>query len=393
MNTTTPFVPTITDSLIEKATQVYQESLRLHSSIHPENHATIKKLLAHVHSYYSNQIEGHFTYLSDIKKMLAEKYVTGELKNKRTLDLHQAHLKTEQFLDVNALQLFKAKSYLNTHKAFYDFLNDDKELWVTSEDKTKSFKMVPGEFRKFNVHVGNHVAPEPSEVAPLMQTFEAAYSKSERFVESFIKIAAAHHRFSYIHPFLDGNGRVNRLMTTYQLKQILGEVNLLWSLNRGLARSRQAYYNALSHADSPRMGDLDGRGNLSLQALGHFVHFIFDTCLDQIQFMQSLLNLNGLIGRIEKYITHVNNGFINHPKLRPETFIVLKEVILLGSLERGKVASLTGLGERTARSLTSELLRMGFFESESHRSVLKWAIPIQAVPYWFPDLYGGNQEF
>ena len=52
-----------------------------------------------------------------------------------------------------------------------------------------------------------------------------------------IAVAAAHHRFVWIHPFYDGNGRVVRLMSHAMLKR-LGVGSSLWSVARGLARHR-----------------------------------------------------------------------------------------------------------------------------------------------------------
>ena len=83
-------------------------------------------------------------------------------------------------------------------------------------------------------------------------------------------MAAAHHRLNYIHPFPDGNGRVSRLMShAMALKAGIG-AHGLWSVSRGLARgldSGREYKTWMDRADTPRQGDLDGRGNLSRRAL------------------------------------------------------------------------------------------------------------------------------
>ena len=52
--------------------------------------------------------------------------------------------------------------------------------------------------------------------------------------------AAAHHRFAWIHPFLDRNGRVVRLMSHATLLDSL-DTGSLWSVSRGLARNGDAY--------------------------------------------------------------------------------------------------------------------------------------------------------
>src|SRR5581483_9115744 len=98
-----------------------------------------------------------------------------------------------------------------------------------------------------------------------------------------VAIAAAHHRFNYIHPFPDGNGRVSRLMS-HAMAQLAGiGAHGLWSISRGLARGLTApseYKRMMDLADMPRQGDLDGRGNLSLKALNEFVLWFLKVCLD-----------------------------------------------------------------------------------------------------------------
>lgn len=52
-------------------------------------------------------------------------------------------------------------------------------------------------------------------------------------------------------------------------------------------------------ADTPRQGDLDGRGNLSLKALHEFVEWLLNVALDQVQFMTELFDFDGLRARLE----------------------------------------------------------------------------------------------
>ena len=76
----------------------------------------------------------------------------------------------------------------------------------------------------------------------------------------------------------------------------------LWSISRGLARSREQYRAVLANADLPRWNDLDGRGNLTAKGLQAFCEFFLSTCIDQVQFMRSCLDPSPLLARIEVYL-------------------------------------------------------------------------------------------
>jgi hypothetical protein len=79
----------------------------------------------------------------------------------------------------------------------------------------------------------------------------------------------------------------------------------LWSVSRGLARgldSRGDYKRMMDHADSPRQGDLDGRGNLSRRALAEFTTWFLKVCMDQVRFMGGLFELETLIDRLRLYV-------------------------------------------------------------------------------------------
>ena len=118
-----------------------------------------------------------------------------------------------------------------------------------------------------------------------------------RFLEGFEKVCArlsesesilagaAHHRLVWIHPFLDGNGRVARLMSHAMLLDTL-DTGAFWPVARGLARNVERYKTLLADYDLTRRNDLDGRGNLSEEALAEFTRFFLTICIDQVDFME-----------------------------------------------------------------------------------------------------------
>src|SRR5437763_1079176 len=72
----------------------------------------------------------------------------------------------------------------------------------------------------------------------------------------------------------------------------------VWSIARGFGRNIAAYKGHLSACDLPRRNDLDGRGNLSEEELVKFTRFFLETCIDQVGFMQALVQPDRLRARI-----------------------------------------------------------------------------------------------
>jgi Fic family protein len=89
--------------------------------------------------------------------------------------------------------------------------------------------------RKRDVQVGTHDAISAGAVPRFLQRCEQVYASAGK-TESVIGIAAAHHRLLWIHPFLDGNGRVAMLMSHAMMLDSL-DTGAVWSVARGLARN------------------------------------------------------------------------------------------------------------------------------------------------------------
>ena len=148
---------------------------------------------------------------------------------------------------------------------------------------------MPGKLRPRHVKIGRHVPVSPGAVPRFLARFEAVYRAPELGrIDRVVAVPAAHHRLLWIHPFLDGNGRVARLVSHAMLRET-GVGTSLWSVSRGLARSVTDYKRALMAADEPRRNDVDGRGALSEVALTEFCEFFLRVCVDQVEFMASVL--------------------------------------------------------------------------------------------------------
>lgn len=198
-----------------------------------------------------------------------------------------------------------------------------------------------------------------------------------------IAFAVAHHRFNYIHPFPDGNGRVSRLMSHAMSHRSGIGAHGLWSISRGLARGladRTEYKALMDAADAPRYGDLDGRGNLSLSALTEFVAWFLEVALDQVRFMSEQFDLDNLTRRLRRYVERDD-------RIRREVADLLVEAAIRGEFERGEARRITGLSERSARRAVAESIELGLLASETSKGALSLRFPQHLAEDLFPRLF------
>ncbi|MBV6424889.1 MAG: hypothetical protein NAOJABEB_02703 [Steroidobacteraceae bacterium] len=362
-----------------------REASELSAQLHPVVRLSVADLVRSMNCYYSNLIEGHNTHPRDIDRALAADYSRDP--HRRDLQLEaRAHTEVQRMIDerVDALPGPPVSgAFIEwTHREFCTRLPDTL-LVVVNPDTGERVPVVPGQLRTRTVAVGPHVPPAPEDLPAFMGRFEQAYDAT-RLTKSrqVIAVAAAHHRFLWIHPFLDGNGRVARLLSHALLLDI-GIGSALWSVSRGLARNSGEYKRLLMAADQPRRNDLDGRGALSHDALIDFCTFFLETCLDQIRYMRELLDPSELQRRMELYVRDEESA----ERLPKRSFAVLREALLTGQLERGRVPMLIDTSERTARRVISVLIEKRLLVSGSHKAPLRLGFPIDVVERWFPKLY------
>ncbi|MCE3590001.1 Fic family protein, partial [Escherichia coli] len=171
---------------------------------------------------------------------------------------------------------------------------------------------------------------------------------------------------AWIHPFLDGNGRVARLMSHAMLLDAL-DTGGVWSIARGLGRNVQAYKRHLAACDLARRNDLDGRGTLSEEELASFTTFFLKTCIDQVDFMAGLVEPEQLRSRIRRWAAEETD----RGRLPAKAIQVIDAALYRGELPRGEVESIVGTGERQARRVTSALTSLGVLTADSSRAPLQ----------------------
>jgi Fic family protein len=368
-------------SLTDLAIDLAQKSAGFRRSLPESLSTSLAELVRSMNCYYSNLIEGHDTHPIDIERALKNDYSRDA--SRRNLQLEaKAHIAVQQWIDSGGLKgrVLTVDAIRETHHRFCASLPGDL-LWVEDPLTREAVQVIPGELRQRDVRVGAHMAISPLAVPRFLYRFEEVYSKLGK-TENILAIAAAHHRLAWIHPFLDGNGRVARLISHATLLETL-DSGALWSIARGLARNVDIYKRHLAACDLPRRNDLDGRGNLSEENLAEFTRFILLTCIDQVTFMERLVQPDRLRVRIQLWAEEE----IRLNRLAPKSGAVLEAILFRGELPRGDVAAVVGTGDRQARRVVATLLEQGVLVSESTRAPLRLAFPATLASRWMPGLF------
>ncbi|HVC37069.1 MAG TPA: Fic family protein, partial [Gammaproteobacteria bacterium] len=122
---------------------------------------------------------------------------------------------------------------------------------------------------------------------------------------------------------------------------------------------------------------------LSEENLAEFTRFFLSTCIDQVTFMEHLLQPDQLRARILLWTEEEIR--LNHLPL--QSGAILEAVLYRGELPRADAADIVGTGDRQARRVVSALLEQGVLRSESTRAHLRLAFPTTLAARWMPGLF------
>lgn len=380
--------------LLERSSDLARAAIALGTASGKTAQIELRSLLRSMNSYYTNRMEGEHTRPSDIERALQHDFsANADLARKQRLAV--AHIRTEQLCETEVNRRLAAQA---------DAKGDDVARWLYSPEAltwlhSELFRelpaddlrlsdgslMEPGKIRQRQVAVGRHEAPTPKSLPLFLARWSEAYGRTRRGEASIVALAASHHRLAWMHPFLDGNGRVTRLHT-HLLLHARGLTNGLWSPLRGFARTEDRYKSLLQAADEHRRGDLDGRGNLTQSGLINWIHYTLDVCIDQIEFMAQQLNVNGMRERMNAALAFESS--VVKSGVRAEALMPLHYLFATQTeLGRAEFKTMTGLGERVATETLSALVRRGFLATDSAYGKLRFAVPRHALRFYFPALW------
>lgn len=367
--------------LIDLVMELVAKSAGFKRSLPAALQVSLASMVRNMNCYYSNLIEGHNTHPVEIERALEGDY-SKDLKKRSLQEEARAHVVVQEWIDRGGLgsAIFSQEAISEIHQRFCSLLPEDL-LWVKNPDTQKKIKIIPGALRQWDVKVGNHVSISPGAVPRFLDRFESIYSGLGK-TEGILALAAIHHRLLWIHPFLDGNGRVTRLMSHAATLTLL-DTSGIWSIARGLARNVEKYKEHLANCDLSRRNDLDGRGALSEEALASFTEFFLETCIDQVNFMEKLMQPDLLRSRILLWAREENQL----DNLPPQVTKILEAILYSGELLRGEIPTLLNVTDRHARRFTSILMEKGVLVSDTSRSPLRLAFPAALAGRWMPGLF------
>ena len=367
--------------LNDLAVELTAKASAFRSSLPPGIREALANLVRAMNCYYSNLIEGHDTHPIDIERALVNDFSADPKQRNLQLEA-KAHIEVQEWIDTGGLaeRATSIDGLRETHARFCSLLPEDL-LRVKMDDTGEMLPLDPGSWRERHVKVGRHIAVSPGAIPRFMEHFEWAYSRLGR-IDAITAVAAAHHRFVWIHPFLDGNGRVARLMSHAMMLDAL-DTGGVWSVARGLARTVDEYKGRLAACDMARRNDLDGRGALSQEELAAFTAYFLGVCIDQVDFMAALVEPGRLRTRIHRWVEE--EAALGH--LPAKASAILDAVLYRGELPRGELEAIVGTGDRQARRVAASLIDLGVLTSDSSRAPLRMAFPAALASHWMPGLF------
>ncbi len=212
---------------------------------------------------------------------------------------------------------------------------------VRGENKT------PGEYRRSQNWIGGSninnavfIPPHQNSVDDLMSDLELFWHNTDIHVPELIRIALSHYQFETIHPFLDGNGRIGRLLITLFLvgRGLLRKPSLY--LSDFFERNRGSYYDALTRVRE---------SNDIIHWITFFLSAVIETANKGKNTFESILQLKQEVDTLLlKYGRRAKNADKVMKHLYQEPFITIKGV-----------SHLLGVTHQSASSLVKQLMADG----------------------------------
>ncbi len=231
----------------------------LHGLANPDLLMSLLSPMTDQEAVLSSRIEGTQASFEDVLQYEADP--GGDVQPKKKEDI------TEIINYRNAME--HAVEEMKDFRLHLDLL---KEIHAILLDSARGEGMARGQFRDDQVWIGapsssmeeaKYVPPEGSDVGPLMEELEQYIHEVER--DLLVQLALIHAQFEMIHPFMDGNGRVGRILIPLFLyeKDVLSQP--MFYISEYIESHRREYFDRLLFIS--RDGDWNGWVEFFLEAI------------------------------------------------------------------------------------------------------------------------------
>jgi len=292
------FKSTLTDLIIELD---YLRKKRLGGTTHPGIFFQLKHIFHTLESIGSARIEGNNTTIAEY---IETKIGDEKIDNDSIREIQNMEKALEFIDDVIKDNLVNRAILSEIHKRVVEGLPPPP---YGEGDHT------PGQYRSINVEIkgSSHIPPEAVHVQGYMDELFAFLNENNEPKYDLLKVAMSHHRFAWIHPFRNGNGRTVRIFTYAMLVKLGFRVNVGRILNPTavFCSDRSKYYQYLSLADSGKDEDMFKWCEYVLTGLKNEIEKI-DLLLDYDYLKKKILYPAIHFARDRKLITEVESKIL-----------------------------------------------------------------------------------
>ena len=274
----------------------------------------------------------YFVYMYARKEATLSSQIEGTQATFSDLIKAEAGLLHEIPDDVKEIENYvKAVNYgyerINTLPLSLRFIREIHEILmqgVRGENKT------PGEFRTsqnwiggYSISTATYVPPSIEYMNDLLNNFEK-FMYEEDYIADLVKVALLHSQFEMIHPFIDGNGRVGRLLIAFYLsaRNLLHKPTLY--LSKYLKKNRETYYDCLYNIHAK--GEYETWIKFFLEGIIQTSREAIDMARAISQLKETDLRKISLLGRISENALFVYEGLFDKPTITIEDIIKKLEV-------------------------------------------------------------------
>ena len=371
-------------AITDLALELTRKAAGFRRSLPPSLLASLADLVRSMNCYYSNLIEGHDTHPVDIERALKNDYSQDTRKRELATRGQSAHQRPDNGSTAAASRAGLAltgEGIRDIHRRFCELLPEDL-LWVEDPATKERATGCARRTAQRDVRVGTHIAVSPGAVPRFLKRFGEVYAQSRQD-----RVDPLHRRSA---PSTAVDASLPRWQWACRAPDVARDVAGTTRYRRRLVRcarpcpQRQPSTRRSSPiAITPRRNDLDGRGTLSEEALAEFTRFFLEVCIDQVDFMESLVQPDRLRARILLWAEEE----IRLGHLPAKSGSILEAVLYRGELPRGDADAVLGTGERQARRIVAALLEKEVLASESPRAPLRLAFPATLASRWMPGLF------